>query len=157
MTRRAVSRLPRGFAAVGVWHPKCEVNVGTLWRSAFLYDAAMIATVGRRYKRQSSDTVGTPNKVPLMHYSDVADLRAHLPWGCPLIGVELTDSATPLSKFWHPPSAFYLLGAEDHGLPDSVLAQCHQVIQIPTPRPHSLNVAVAGSLVLHDRYTKGLR
>lgn len=56
------------------------------------------------------------------------------------------------AKGWHPLRALYLLGAEDHGLPPEVLARCHEVVQVPSPSPYSLNVAVAGSLVLYDRY-----
>ena len=75
-----------------------------------------------------------------------------MPFGCPLIGVELSDDAVPLDRFWHPQNAVYLMGAEDHGLPDSVLEKCHSTIQIPAPREWSMNVAVAGSIVLYDRY-----
>ncbi len=146
--------LTRGYYGVAVWHPKHEVNVGTLWRSAFTYDAAMVATVGTRYNRQASDTCKTYNSIPLHHFSDLDDLVAHLPHGCPLIGVELDDRAEPLDSFRHPDRALYLLGAEDHGLPDVVLDRCHNVIQIPTPQVWSLNVAIAGSLVMHDRFRK---
>lgn len=143
-----------GFFGVAVWHPKHEVNVGTLWRSALTYEAAMLATVGRRYKPQAGDTTKAPNRIPLHHFDDVADLVDHLPHGCPLIGVEVDPRAESLTTFAHPRRALYLLGAEDHGLPEAVLALCHQVIQIPSPAPWSLNVSVAGSLVLHDRFVK---
>lgn len=156
-TRRTMRGNSRGFAGVVCWQPKHEVNVGTLWRSAFLYDVAFLGTVGRRYEHQASDTPNTPNKIPLVHYSDIDDLKAHLPHGCPLIGIELAENSIPLTKFWHPPNACYLLGAEDHGLPPKVLEKCHQVVQIPTPNPWSMNVSVAGSIVLNDRYVKGLK
>jgi tRNA G18 (ribose-2'-O)-methylase SpoU len=144
-----------GYFGVAVWHPKHEVNVGTLWRSAHTYGAAMLATVGRRYSPQASDTCKAPNKIPLQHFSDIEDLVAHLPHGCPLVGIELDDRAEALTTFEHPRRALYLLGAEDHGLPDGVLKRCHYVVQIPSPAAGSLNVSVAGSLVLHDRYVKG--
>lgn len=143
-----------GYFGVAVYHPKHEVNVGTLWRSATTYGAAMVATVGTRYKPQASDTCKTPNTVPLFHYSDIDALIEGLPHGCPVVGVELDPRATPLTKFRHPHKALYLLGAEDHGLPVSVLDRCHFVVQIPTPSNWSLNVSVAGSLVLHDRSLK---
>jgi tRNA G18 (ribose-2'-O)-methylase SpoU len=143
-----------GFFGVAVYHPKHEVNVGTLWRSAFTYQAALLGTVGRRYKAQSGDTCKTPNSIPLHHYDDVEDLIEHLPHGCQLVGVELDERAESLTTFAHPKRALYLLGAEDHGLPEPVLERCHQVVQIPSPAVWSLNVAVAGSLVLHDRFVK---
>lgn len=142
----------RGYAGVVVHNPKHEVNVGTLWRSAFLYDAKFIGTVGRRYEHQASDTSKTPNRVPMFEYSDIDDLKRHLPYGCPLIGVELHDRAIPLNRFHHPQNAVYLLGSEDHGLPPKVLEACHQIVQVPTSREWSMNMAVAGSIVLSHRY-----
>ncbi len=90
--------------------------------------------------------------MPLHHYADLEDLLAHLPTGCPLVGVELDERAVPLPEFAHPLRALYLLGAEDHGLPPAVLQRCHHLVQVPTPQAWSLNVAVAGSLVMSDRY-----
>ncbi|WP_280412587.1 RNA methyltransferase [Nocardia asiatica] len=146
-----------GYCGVAVWHPKHEVNVGTLWRSAHTYGAAFLATVGRRYTQQASDTCKAPNAIPLHHYGDIDDLIAHLPSSCPLVGVELDDRAETLTTFQHPDRALYLLGAEDHGIPPAVLDRCHYVIQIPSPAAWSLNVSVAGSLILHDRYIKSSR
>ena len=145
----------RGYFGIAVYHAKHESNIGTLWRSATTYGAAMIATVGRQYKRQSSDTCKTPLSTPLHHYADMADLLSHLPHGCQLIGVELDPRAVALDRFQHPHNALYLMGAEDHGLPLAVLDMCHQVVQIPTPGRMSLNVAVAGSLLMHDRFQRG--
>lgn len=147
----------RGFFGVAVYHAKHEVNVGTLWRSASSYGAALVATVGERYRRQSSDNTKTWRHTPLVHYRDIDDLIEHLPHACPLVGVELDPRANLLTQYAHPDRALYLLGAEDHGLPVSVLDRCHQVVQIPSPQPWSLNVAVAGSLVMHDRFVKASR
>jgi tRNA G18 (ribose-2'-O)-methylase SpoU len=145
-----------GYFGIAIWRPKTAVNVGTLWRSAWLNDAAFLGTIGARYTRQPSDTVGTPNHVPLIHYSDIDDLINHLPYGCPLIGVELDGRAKPLPEFSHPPRAVYLLGAEDHGIPPRILDRCHYVVQIPTVREWSMNVAVAGAIIMYDRLAKTL-
>lgn len=142
----------RGYFGVAVYRPKTPANVGTLWRSATAYGAAFLATVACRYTRQPSDTSKSPLHTPLVHYSDMDDLVDHLPWSCPLIGVELTDTAIPLHRFSHPVRALYLLGAEDNGLPPAVLDRCHQVVQIPSEQPRSLNVSVAGSIVIYERF-----
>lgn len=147
----------RGYFGVGIYHGKHEVNLGTLWRSAYLYDASFIFTVGRRYRRQASDTPNTANHVPLFEFESVDDLHAHLPYGCPLVAVELDPRSVSLNDFHHPERAAYLLGAEDHGLPVSVLDRAHHIVQIDTVRPQSHNVAVAGSLVLHDRHVSRAR
>ena len=153
-TKRSARR-GRGYFGVVLWQPKSEINVGTLWRSAFLQDAAFIGTIGARYKRQASDTAGTPNHIPLVHYTDFDDLTAHIPHGCSIVAVELDDRAKALPEFCHPPRAIYLLGAEDHGIPPSLLDRCHYVVQVPTVRDWSMNVAVAGSIVMYDRIAKG--
>jgi tRNA G18 (ribose-2'-O)-methylase SpoU len=158
MTRRQFASEGRGFHAVGIWHPKAEVNTGSLWRSASLFGAAFTFTVGRRYgRRQASDTPNVRAGTPLFHYRDIDDLIEHLPHSCPLVGVELDPRAAPLSAFTHPVRACYLLGAEDHGLPVAVLDRCHQLVQVESAVPQSMNVACAGSVLLHDRYAKAAR
>ncbi len=146
----------RGYFGVGIYRPAKAVNVGSLWRSAALFGASFLATVGHRYERQPSDTGKAANNTPLLHYADLDDLITHLPWSCPLIGVELDPRATELHKFWHPDRALYLLGAEDDGLPPSVLDRCHHIVQIPTPEPISMNVACAGSVTLASRHMSRL-
>lgn len=155
-TKRSARRT-RGYFGIAVLNPKSEVNVGTLWRSAFLQDAAFVATIGKRYQRQSSDTPGTTNHVPLLHYSDFDDLIEHLPHSCPIVAVELDECAKMLPEFSHPPRAVYLLGAEDHGIPQWALARCHYTVQIPCVRDWSMNVAAAGSIVMYDRIAKQTR
>lgn len=142
----------RGFFAIGIEHGKTLPNLGTLWRSANLFGAAFIFTVRSRYSHQSSDTLKTPRHIPLVHYTDIADLVAHLPWSCPLIGVELDDKASAIDAFRHPERAVYLLGAEDHGLTREALTACHKLVKLPGR--YSMNVAVAGSLVMFDRTSK---
>lgn len=140
-----------GYYGIGVYHPKTEVNIGTLWRTANILGAAFIFTVGRRYKHQSSDTCNTTRNKPIFHFKDIQDLKEHLPYidGCPLVGIELTPNAINLKDFTHPERAIYLLGAEDHGLPQEVLNKCHYVVKLDGE--YSMNVAVAGSIVLYHR------
>lgn len=129
--------------------PTKEVNVGTLWRSAYVFGASFIFTVNKRYERQGSDTIHVENKIPLLHFATTKDLVDHIP-GIPLVGVELWDDATAIEKFEHPESACYILGSEAVGLPKTELYSCHDVIQLPGKA--CLNVAVAGSLVMYDRW-----
>jgi len=144
----------RGYFAIGIYHGKTEVNIGTLWRTARLYDAAFVFTVGKRYKMQASDTPKTRQHTPLFHFDTVSDLKKHLPWGAPLIGVELDPRAVSLPAFTHPERAVYMLGAEDHGLPTAAIDECHHLVTIPSILPQSMNVSVAGSLMIYDRFIK---
>ena len=142
----------RGYFQIGVYHPKKEINVGTLWRSAYQLGAAGIFTVGRRYQQQACDTAKSWRHIPLTHYSDIDDLIEHLPYGCPLVAIEM--GGMKLSEFKHPERAAYILGAEDHGLPWDIIRKCHEHVKLECVRTESFNVAVAGSIVLYDRLQK---
>jgi tRNA G18 (ribose-2'-O)-methylase SpoU len=147
--------MTRGFFGIGIERTKTEHNVGTLWRTADLLGAAFMFTIGRRYKpRQASDTMHSSRHIPLYHYDSVADLKAHLPHSCKLVGVELDDRAVDLAAYSHPERACYMLGAEDHGLTRDSIEQCHDLIRLPGR--FSMNVAVAGSIVAYDRVTRAL-
>lgn len=137
---------------MGIVNGKTEKNIGTLWRAAYLFDAAYIFTVGARYRRQASDTPLTPKQIPLFEFTDMDDLLGHLPYGCPLVGVEQDPRALDLSEFTHPQQACYLLGAEDYGLTPEVLDRCHFIVEMSTPNPGSMNVATAGALVISNRF-----
>lgn len=144
-----------GFFAIGIEHTKTEQNVGSLWRSAHSFGAAFLFTIGRRYKRQCSDTSKAWRQVPLLHFATLDDLLEHLPLECRLVGVEQCDRSVDVASYRHPERAVYLLGAEDHGLTARALERCHDVISIDTPR--CLNVAVAGSIVMSERHYRGRR
>ena len=90
--------------------------------------------------------------IPVFEYENFADFNQHRPYGCQLIGVEMTQLATPIKKFVHPKQCCYLLGAEDTGLTQEAIQNCQSVIYLPGQ--HSLNVAVAGSIVIFDRINK---
>jgi tRNA G18 (ribose-2'-O)-methylase SpoU len=147
----------RGYFGVAVYRPKIAKNIGSLWRTADVYGAAFLATVGHRYQHQFTDTMHTTKHTPLHHYTDIDDLIGHLPDKCVLVAVELHERAETLTTFDHPERALYLLGAENNGLPPEVMERCRRWVQIPTVRPQSLNVAVAGSIVVaHRHMAKGV-
>lgn len=143
----------RGYFGIGVYHPKTQENIGTLWRHAKLYGADFIFTIGRRYKKQASDTSNTSLHIPLYNYTDYQDFKDHLPYNCRVVCVELAESAQSLPDVIHPERAVYLLGAEDKGIPSEIL-KGKRVIQIPALEAQSMNVAVSGTLVMYDRFIK---
>jgi tRNA G18 (ribose-2'-O)-methylase SpoU len=146
----------RGYFSIGVVHGKNGINIGTLFRSALTFNASYIFTVGKRYSKQSSDTAKTFKSIPLFHFKTIEDLKEHLPYSCCLVGIEIAPKSISLDAFYHPKLACYLLGAEDHGLTKSDIEQCHHVVTIPGNKP-CLNVSVAGSIVMYDRFVKELK
>jgi tRNA G18 (ribose-2'-O)-methylase SpoU len=144
-----------GYFGIGIENTKTGMNVGTLWRSAQIMGAAFIFTIGNRYKLQSSDTLKTPRNIPLYNYKSFNEFYAATPYDCMLVGAELVESAIPISEFEHPKRCIYLLGAEDNGLTNQALNACHKIIQLPGK--FSLNVAVAGSIIMYDRISWALK
>ena len=143
--------MKRGYFAIGIYEPKTETNIGTLWRSARNLGADFIFTIGKRYKKERSDTTKAERHIPLYSYSDWDDFVNHLPSGCEIVCIEQTDGARKLSEITHPERAVYVLGAEDYGIPEDKM-RGHQKVFIDTPM--CLNVAVAGSIVMYDRSIK---
>jgi tRNA(Leu) C34 or U34 (ribose-2'-O)-methylase TrmL len=143
--------MKRGYFGIGIYHPKTSENIGTLWRSAHNFGADFIFTIGKRYKRQASDTTKAERHIPLYEYNSFEDFREHLPRGCQLVFIEQAEGAKPLAETTHPETAAYILGAEDYGVPEALM-RGYQKVFIETPM--CLNVAVAGSIALYDRSIK---
>lgn len=144
--------MKKGFYGIGCLNMKNILNYGSLFRTAQLFNADFIFLIGKRFKKQASDTMHSYRHIPLYEYNDFNDFLKHLPYSCPLIGIELHKKSIPISNYKHRKQACYLLGAEDNGLTNEAINSCVDIISLPTER--SLNVAVAGSIVLFDRINK---
>lgn len=147
-----VTMRKKGYFGIGCLNMKTSMNFGTLFRTAQVFGADFIFLIGCRFKQQASDTMKSWKHIPTFTYKDFADFNEHRPYDCKLIGIELIQTATLLKDFTHPQQACYLLGAEDNGLTKEALQHCQEVIYLPGE--HSLNVSVAGSIVLYDRVSK---
>lgn len=141
-----------GYFGIGVMQLQTEVNLGTLWRSAYILGASYIFTIDHKYRHQSSDVQRAWTKIPLYQYDSFDHFYNSIPHGCKLVGVEMDEKSTPIKEFSHPARAAYLLGNEAHGLRPAALDKCHEIISLPGT--HSLNVSVAGSIVMFDRINK---
>ncbi len=138
-----------GYFGIGVMQLQSEENLGTLWRSAYILGASFIFTIDHRYRHQSSDVQRAYTKIPLFQYKDFDHFYASMPHDCQLIGIEMDERSVPIKDFVHPARGVYLLGSEANGLAPSVIDRCHKLLSLPGEQ--SLNVSVAGSIVLFDR------
>lgn len=145
-------KLPNGYFGIGICNPKYEVNLGTLWRSAFCFGASFIFVIGKKFKVQSSDTTTAWRKIPMYHYDSFEKFYENLPYSCRVVGVEIDEYSEDIYTFEHPKTCVYLLGAEDNGLSRDILDKCHHIIKIDTKT--CLNVSVTGSIILYDRQCK---
>lgn len=140
----------RGYFGLGVEGASKSGNIGAVLRTAHAFGAAFCFTLGTGWDARAArnaDTADTPLHVPMWRFRDLDELV--LPRGCVLVGIERTEDATELPSFRHPLNAAYVLGPERAGLSPELLARCRHVVRIPTR--FSLNLAVAGALVLYDR------
>lgn len=137
------------FFGIGILNGKTPENLGVLWRSAQNLGASFIFTIGNRYAKQACDTHNAVKSMPYFHYVNFEAFYKNLPKGARLVGVELTERAQSLETFNHPRRCVYLLGAEDHGLSNAALEKSHFLVKFKSQL--SLNVSVAGSIVMYDR------
>lgn len=140
----------RGYFGIGVEGISKPMNLGSLLRTAHAFGASFAFSVAAAYPRhegKAADTSDSPGTVPFYEYPDVASLR--LPQGCVLVGIEIVPDAVDLPSFRHPHAAAYVLGPERGGLSAEMLALCSHVVRIPTK--FSINLALAGALVMYDR------
>ena len=149
---RYITNTSRGYFGIGIENGKKILNLGTLWRSAHCFGAAFIFTIGNRYGHQSSDTMKSQRHIPFFHYKSFEQFYESIPDSCQLIGVDICTEAKPIENFVHPERSIYLLGAEDYGLSEKAIKSCNYIIQFKSK--YSLNVAVAGSIVMYDRNIK---
>jgi len=140
----------RGFAAVGLDHPKNKLNVGSALRACSVYRAAFLAVSGSRWgARYSTDTMKAWRHMP---FFQVDDLHGIIPYDCVPVAVDLIPNARALPGYTHPERAFYIFGAEDATLGDRILSWCRDVIYIPTAG--CMNLAATVNVVLYDRLAK---
>jgi len=140
----------RGYFAVGVDGISKPMNLGNLMRIANAFGASFFFSIAPQLKlseARHADTSETQSSLPLYTYKSAEEFR--LPQGCRLVGVEITEDAVELPRFRHPTRAAYVFGAERHSLSPAMLARCEFVVKIPMK--FSINVGMAGAIVLYDR------
>ena len=137
------------YFGIGIQNGKTPENLGVLWRSAQNLGASFIFTIGNRYAKQACDTHNAVKSMPYFHYEPFEEFYGHLPKGARIVGVELTEESEDLETFHHPRRCVYLLGAEDHGLSKQAIEKSHFLVKFKSEL--SLNVSVAGSIVMYDR------
>ncbi|HCI48567.1 MAG: hypothetical protein A2621_04255 [Alphaproteobacteria bacterium RIFCSPHIGHO2_01_FULL_41_14] len=136
-----------------LYQPEIAQNTGTLLRLAACMGVGMeiIEPCGFTFTDAKLRRSG-------MDYRDRVDLKRHFSWDHflkdkpqgRLIALDGKGEETHIS-FQFNPNDLLLLGQEGDGLPDAVLHQCDHRVRIPlVPGLRSLNVAIAGAMVLNE-------
>jgi tRNA G18 (ribose-2'-O)-methylase SpoU len=140
----------RGYFGIGAERISKPMNIGSLFRSAHAFGASFMFTVATVYPRDEggkADTSDAQGHVPFYGFPDVASIV--LPRGCVLVGVEIADDAIDLPSFHHPRCAAYVFGPERGALSPEMAKRCEFLVRIPTR--FSVNVGIAGAIVMYDR------
>ncbi|HMD44816.1 MAG TPA: TrmH family RNA methyltransferase [Acidimicrobiales bacterium] len=130
-----------------------QANLGTLLRTCDAVGACL-AVPNTKHYRQSVEIGNTLARPPCIHWVDgdrLAWLEVRRADGSTVVGVELADGALSLAQVAPARRRTVIcLGHERFGLPDQAWALLDTVVEIPmVGTGASLNVAVAGSLVLY--------
>jgi tRNA (guanosine-2'-O-)-methyltransferase len=131
-----------------------EANLGTLLRTCDAVGACMAVPDTEHYRTALAhgDTLGL-SRWPCIHWVRGKDrwIRQQHTNGWLILAVELADGAVSLPRL--APAArrtIVLLGHERHGIPEEHVELADGCVEIPmVGQGASLNVAVAGSLVLY--------
>lgn len=145
----------RGYFEIGILSPKFEENYGTLARSAYQLGASGVFTIGAKYRNNGNDTTKSHRHLPIRNYTDWDDFMAHKPMVGRLIAIEDPKyQGRYLQNYCHPEQALYVLGNEGSGIPEDLISDFDDVVSIESDRTYSYNVAMAGTIVMYDRFIK---
>lgn len=109
-----------------------------------------------------SGKYGKKNRLPreerMKGYQDVDLVNTDYPFDrfdsdIPVVGIELTPGASPLTWHEHKHECLYVFGPEDGSIDKAFRRHCHSILYIPAK--HCLNLAAAVYTVLYDRTFKG--
>lgn len=140
----------RGYFGIGVEEVSKAANAGAVMRTAHAFGASFCFTVNAQTDLSAmsvSDTSQSEASIPVYTFASVDALA--LPKGCKLVGIELFDDSIELPSFHHPRCAAYVLGSERGGLSPRLVERCDYLVKIPTR--FSINLSLAGALVMYDR------
>jgi len=125
-------------------------NISMLVRSASCFGASKVIVTGHN---RINDRITRDHDIEVKHHNSLLPvLKKHRDNGYRIIGIEQSTNAQNIFSYQFSKDPIVLVvGNECNGI-DPVILQClDEVIEIPLlGNPHSLNVAVAVSVVLYE-------
>ena len=155
---------PASFFGVGIVGPRKDAHHGTLWRSSYQYGASFICNVGggrmNRHSNRDTDTTKAWCYIPIFSYPTIEHFSRCAPIGCSW--VICAKGGIPLNNFSHPSKAVYLLPGDDEVLLSEMKEKCtnYHLVSPPAITENmggEITPAIFGSMVLNDRYVKGVQ
>lgn len=94
--------------------------------------------------------LGAERMIPFEHL-DPLDLAYFKMKGFRVVGLEQDKRSVPLNKYESPKKVVLLLGEEVHGIPQELINQCDDLVEIPmSGKKESFNVSVAAGIALYQ-------
>jgi tRNA G18 (ribose-2'-O)-methylase SpoU len=139
--------LIRHDLSIAVCRAKNPFNIGAIIRASHSFLVREIFLIGTEpYYEKAS--MGMHKYETIVECPDEASFLEQTR-GRPLIGVERDHARVTLWEAELPKGLVFLLGSENDGIPESLLAACDEVIAIPMYGiNHSYPVAIAAGMVL---------
>lgn len=142
--------------AVGLENISGDFNKSTIIRSTNAFLAKETWIIGNK-KWDRRGAVGTYNYIHLKYAPSLDNIYLHQPqirdmrW----VAVDNVPGATPITDYEWRPDSFMIFGEESRGISPMALGMAEDVIYIPQlGSVRSLNVGVAGGIVMYDYMTK---
>jgi len=142
-------------------------NVGAIFRTAEGFGIEKIILTGYTpYPKIASDTrlphiaeklhtqihktaLGAEEIVPF-EYQELPDIASLKSDGYRIVGLEQADRSVQLPDYKTPEKIALILGEEVFGIPEELLNECEDIIEIPmTGKKESFNVSVATGIALY--------
>lgn len=143
-------------------------NVGSIFRTSEGFGVTKIILSGYTpYPKRANDTrlphiaeklttqihktaLDAETIVPF-EYQEAPDIQTLHDAGFRIIGLEQAPTSIHLPEYIAPEKVALILGEEVHGIPEDLLKQCEDIIEIPMAgKKESFNVSVAAGIALYQ-------
>ncbi len=137
---------------------RSQHNIGSVFRTSDAFLVEEIVLCGITATPPNADihktALGSEDSVKWSYHEDTVDVINNLKdRGYTVYAIEQTENSVSLDELRLDDDCKYavVLGHEVHGVQQSVVDACHNCIEIPQfGTKHSLNVSVAGGIVIWD-------
>jgi tRNA G18 (ribose-2'-O)-methylase SpoU len=126
-------------------------NVGSILRTveAFRLGSVLFSpsTPGPEHEKVKKVSMGCHSAL----HVEIMDEKTLIQNKRPIVAIELTQTAQTMPHFTFPKECTLVLGNEEYGVSEHILAHCDHVVKIPlTGGKHSLNVANAFAITAYE-------
>jgi 23S rRNA (guanosine2251-2'-O)-methyltransferase len=114
------------------------------------HDTRLPHEAAKLHKQIHKTALGAETMVPF-EYAPAAPLYALQQSGYRIVGLEQSPRSISLSQYEPPKKLALLLGEEVEGIPEPLLSECEDILEIPMfGKKESFNVSVAAGIAMYE-------